>query len=268
MNNREKLKDKQRIIVKVGTSSLIHKATGNINLFRLEKLVRVLTDLHNSGKDVILVSSGAIGVGFKALGLENRPTSLPMKQACSAVGQGQLMMIYQKLFAEYNQGSAQILITKETMLNDERRYNAKNTFEELLKLDPDRLERIINTESKEKVENTELTVLRNKLDNTQSKIDKLMDLYTIGTIPITEIGDRIKPLYEEKEKIELEINTRENELQEPHGLSISETRDILDQFADIDNLDHDLKRELVQSLIKRIEVLPEPDSIKIYWKFV
>ena len=92
MNNREKLKDKQRIIVKVGTSSLIHKATGNINLFRLEKLVRVLTDLHNSGKDVILVSSGAIGVGFKALGLENRPTSLPMKQACSAVGQGQLMM--------------------------------------------------------------------------------------------------------------------------------------------------------------------------------
>ena len=134
MNNREKLKDKQRIVVKVGTSSLIHKATGNINLFRLEKLVRVLTDLHNSGKDVILVSSGAIGVGFKALGLENRPTSLPMKQACSAVGQGQLMMIYQKLFAEYNQGSAQILITKETMLNDERRYNAKNTFEELLKL--------------------------------------------------------------------------------------------------------------------------------------
>ena len=88
MNNREKLKDKQRIVVKVGTSSLIHKATGNINLFRLEKLVRVLTDLHNSGKDVILVSSGAIGVGFKALGLENRPTSLPMKQACSAVGQG------------------------------------------------------------------------------------------------------------------------------------------------------------------------------------
>ena len=116
MNNREKLKEKQRIVVKVGTSSLIHKATGNINLFRLEKLVRVLTDLHNSGKDVILVSSGAIGVGFKALGLENRPTSLPMKQACSAVGQGQLMMIYQKLFAEYNQGSAQILITKETML--------------------------------------------------------------------------------------------------------------------------------------------------------
>ena len=73
MNYREKLRDKKRIVVKVGTSSLIHKSTGNINLFRLEKLVRVLTDLHNSGKDVILVSSGAIGVGFKALGLSGRP---------------------------------------------------------------------------------------------------------------------------------------------------------------------------------------------------
>ena len=79
MNNREKLKDKQRIVVKVGTSSLIHKATGNINLFRLEKLVRVLTDLHNSGKDVILVSSGAIGVGFKALGLET--VDIPSNEA-------------------------------------------------------------------------------------------------------------------------------------------------------------------------------------------
>ena len=134
MKNREKLKEKKRVVVKVGTSSLIHKKTGNINLFRLEKLVRVLTDLHNSGKDVILVSSGAIGVGFKALGLPGRPDSLPLKQACSAVGQGQLMMIYQKLFSEYNQGSAQILITKETMLNDERRFNAKNTFEQLLEL--------------------------------------------------------------------------------------------------------------------------------------
>ena len=134
MNDRDKLKDKKRIVVKVGTSSLIHKNTGNINLFRLEKLIRVLTDLHNGGKDIILVSSGAIGVGFKALGLSRRPDSLPMKQACSAVGQGQLMMIYQKLFAEYNQGSAQILITKETMLNDERRFNAKNTFDQLLEL--------------------------------------------------------------------------------------------------------------------------------------
>ena len=95
-----------------------------------------------------------------------------------------------------------------------------------------------------------------------------MELYTIGTIPITEIGDRIKPLYEAKEKIELVIDIRKKKLQEPDKLSISETKDILDQFADIDNLNHNLKRELVQSLIKRIEILPEPDSIKIYWKFV
>ena len=134
MENREKLKDKKRIVVKVGTSSLIHPKTGQLNLFRLEKLVRVLTDIHNSGKDVILVSSGAIGVGYKALGLKERPESLPMKRACAAVGQGQLMMIYQKLFAEYNQGSAQILITKETMLNDMRRFNARNTFNQLLSL--------------------------------------------------------------------------------------------------------------------------------------
>ena len=87
-----------------------------------------------SGKDVILVSSGAIGVGFKALGLENRPTSLPMKQACSAVGQGQLMMIYQKLFAEYNQVAGQVLMTKNTMVNPVSRENAKNTFDELFRL--------------------------------------------------------------------------------------------------------------------------------------
>ena len=78
----------------------------------------------------------------------------------------------------------------------------------------------------------------------------------------------IKPLYEAKEKIELVIDIRKKKLQEPDKLSISETKDILDQFADIDNLNHNLKRELVQSLIKRIEILPEPDSIKIYWKFV
>lgn len=137
-----------------------------------------------------------------------------------------------------------------------------------LKLNPDRLEQIINSESEKKVEDVELTILKNKLADTQCKIDKLMELYTIGTIPITEIGDRIKPLYEAKEKIELVIDIRKKKLQEPDKLSISETKDILDQFADIDNLNHNLKRELVQSLIKRIEILPEPDSIKIYWKFV
>lgn len=138
-----------------------------------------------------------------------------------------------------------------------------------LKLDPDYLNEIIQAEKKEKIKDNALTILKNRLADTESKINKLMDLYTLGTIPITDIGDRIKPLYDDKNKIELEIADREKERQEPDTLSVYETMDILDRFDDnIDSLDYSLKRELVQSLIKRIEILPEPDSIKIYWKFV
>lgn len=135
MNTRELLKDKQKIVIKVGSSSLIHSATGNLNLIKLEKLVRELCDLKNQGKDVVLVSSGAIGVGRTALGLKNRPDTISMKQACAAVGQAKLMMTYQKLFAEYNQTTAQILMTKNTMINNLSRMNAKNTFDELLGMD-------------------------------------------------------------------------------------------------------------------------------------
>lgn len=129
---REKLKDKKKIIVKIGSSSLTHPETGNLNLSKMEKLVRVLCDLKNSGKDVILVSSGAIAVGKKSLELAERPKSLAQKQACAAVGQGFLIMTYQKIFAEYNQRIAQILITKYTMINEVSRVNAENTFNELL----------------------------------------------------------------------------------------------------------------------------------------
>jgi glutamate 5-kinase len=135
MNTRELLKDKQKIVIKVGSSSLIHSVTGNLNLIKLEKLVRELCDLKNQGKDVVLVSSGAIGVGRTALGLKNRPDTISMKQACAAVGQAKLMMTYQKLFAEYNQTTAQILMTKNTMINNLSRMNAKNTFDELLGMD-------------------------------------------------------------------------------------------------------------------------------------
>lgn len=131
---REQLKDKKRIVIKIGSSSLTHPETGSLNLEKLERLVRILTDLRNQGKDVILVTSGAIAVGRKALGLPERPTKRSVKQACAAVGQASLMMVYQKLFAEYNQTAAQILITKYTMINDISRYNAKNTFEELFKM--------------------------------------------------------------------------------------------------------------------------------------
>ena len=133
MSQRDYLKDKKRIVIKIGSSSLTHKKTGTLNLSKLEKLVRALTNLRNMGKDVILVSSGAIAVGRKKLGLKGKLT-LAQKQACAAVGQAQLMMIYQKLFSEYNQSVAQILITKVTMTNDTSRENAVNTFNELLDL--------------------------------------------------------------------------------------------------------------------------------------
>ena len=134
MNYRERLKDKKRIVIKIGSSSLTHSETGRLNLRKLEVLARELSDLRNQGKDVILVSSGAIATGVAALGMHEKPTELKGKQACAAVGQARLMMIYQKLFSEYNQLSAQILMTKNTMVNNVNRKNAQNTFNELLSL--------------------------------------------------------------------------------------------------------------------------------------
>lgn len=132
--DREFLKEKKRIVVKIGTSTITHVDTGHLNLIKMEKLARVLTDIRNQNKEVVLVSSGAIGAGRKALGIKEKPKSLAEKQACAAVGQARLMMIYQKLFAEYNQTIAQILITKRTMINEISRKNAENTFLELLKM--------------------------------------------------------------------------------------------------------------------------------------
>lgn len=134
MNSREQLKDKKRIVVKVGSSSLTHKETGRLDLNKMEVLIRELCDLRNQGKDVILVSSGAIAVGRNIIGLTERPNGLPVKQACAAIGQCRLMMIYQKIFAEYNHIAAQVLMTKKTVTDDLSRYNAHNTFLELMNL--------------------------------------------------------------------------------------------------------------------------------------
>ena len=131
---RSNFKDKKRIVFKVGTSTITHEETGGLDLVKLERFIRILTDLHNQGKDVIVVSSGAIGVGRKALGLSKKPDSISLKQACAAIGQSRLMTIYQKLFSEYNQFTAQILMTKFTIVYDTSRHNARNTFEELLNL--------------------------------------------------------------------------------------------------------------------------------------
>lgn len=131
---RSKLKDKKRIVFKIGTSTLTHEETGELDLVKMEKFVRILTDLHNQGKEIVIVSSGAIAVGRKALGLVGKPEERSLKQACAAVGQIRLMTVYQKLFSEYNQGTAQVLMTKITIANDISRHNAQNTFRELLKL--------------------------------------------------------------------------------------------------------------------------------------
>lgn len=131
---RQDIKDKKRIVIKIGSSSLTHETTNSLNLSKMEKLVRILTDLRHQGKDVVLVSSGAIAAGRETLGLIERPKEKSVKQACAAVGQAKLMMVYQKLFAEYNQTPAQILMTKYTMINDISRANALNTFEELFRM--------------------------------------------------------------------------------------------------------------------------------------
>ena len=131
---RRKIKDAKRIVIKIGSSSLTHKKTKDIDYRKLEQLVRVLSDLQNRGKEVVLVTSGAQAVGRQVLHMRQIPEVLGQKQALAAVGQAKLMMSYQRLFSEYNQTVAQILITKWTMLSEEARFNAKNTFNELLDL--------------------------------------------------------------------------------------------------------------------------------------
>lgn len=125
---------KKRVVVKIGSSSLNHEETGNLNFTKVEHLVRELCDLRNRGMDVCLVSSGAIAVGRQSIGLTERPKDISTKQACAAVGQARLMMTYQKLFAEYNQVAGQVLMTKNTMVNPVSRENARNTFDELFRL--------------------------------------------------------------------------------------------------------------------------------------
>lgn len=133
------IKDKKRIVIKIGSSSLQHAETGDMDYVKLEKLVRALCDIRNQGKEVVLVSSGAIAAGRNAMKLSNRAdiagdSPIAVKQACAAVGQARLMMVYQKLFSEYNHIAAQILMTKNTIVDDLNRFNAHNTFMELLKL--------------------------------------------------------------------------------------------------------------------------------------
>ncbi|MGN1235338.1 MAG: glutamate 5-kinase [Christensenellaceae bacterium] len=122
-----------RIVVKVGTSTLAH-STGRINIRRIEHLVKVLSDLKNSGREIVLVSSGAIGMGIGKLSLKERPKDMPTKQAASAVGQCELMYTYDKLFTEYNHIVAQILLTATDVEDEKRRSHVENTLERLIEL--------------------------------------------------------------------------------------------------------------------------------------
>lgn len=122
-----------RIVVKVGTSTLAH-ATGRLNIRHVEELVKVLSDLKNAGHQVILASSGAIGMGVGKLNLPGKPSDMPTKQAAAAVGQCELMYTYDKLFLQYNHTVAQVLLTGEDVDHPERRENFENTMERLLEL--------------------------------------------------------------------------------------------------------------------------------------
>lgn len=123
----------KRIVIKVGTSTLTH-AGGMLNYRGLERLVKTLSDLRNSGRDLVLVSSGAIAVGTGILGLKTRPGDMPTKQACAAIGQCELMYTYDKLFGEYNHHVAQVLLTRDVVEHEQRKENVTNTFARLLEL--------------------------------------------------------------------------------------------------------------------------------------
>lgn len=131
MGFRNELKNAKRIVVKVGTSTLTYE-NGNINLTRIEKLTRILSDIMNSGKEVVLVTSGAIGVGVSKLKLKEKPKTIREKQAVASVGQCELMHIYSKFFGEYSHIVGQVLLTRDVVEDNHIRENVCNTFETLL----------------------------------------------------------------------------------------------------------------------------------------
>lgn len=133
MDKREELTKARRIVVKVGTSTLTHD-TGKLNFYRIERLVRELSDQANQGKEIVLVTSGAVGAGLDRMGFKERPKTIPEKQALAAVGQGILMHTYEKLFLEYGQTAAQVLLTRENSVKHKQYANCRNALLTLLKM--------------------------------------------------------------------------------------------------------------------------------------
>lgn len=170
MNYRDQIKNYKRIVVKVGTSTLTYD-NGNINLTRIEKLTRVLSDLMNSGKEVILVTSGAVGVGVNKLKLKEKPKTIKEKQAVAAVGQCELMHIYSKFFGEYSHIVGQVLLTRDVVEDDHVRQNVINTFETLLE---NRIIPIVNENDTVAIDEIENIVRFGDNDNLSAIVAKLV----------------------------------------------------------------------------------------------
>ena len=147
-----RMKNKKRIVVKVGSSTLTNKDTGNLNYEKLEDLVKALSDLKDKGKDVILVSSGAVAVGREILKIGTRPKTMAEKQACAAIGQCALMESYHKLFAKYNKIASQILMTKYSIDKEKSYQNIKATFNELLRYNAIRIVKENDTGATDEIE--------------------------------------------------------------------------------------------------------------------
>lgn len=129
------LNEKKRIVIKIGSHSLVHAKTGRVDYIKMERLAMEISDLKNRGFDVCLVSSGAMAVGRQILGEKKKSDSLPKNQMHASIGQARLMAIYQKFFTQFNQVCGQVLMTKNTMLDNVSRKNAQNAFEELFRAD-------------------------------------------------------------------------------------------------------------------------------------
>ena len=171
MNYRKNIKNHKRIVVKVGTSTLTY-SNGNINLSRIEKLTRVLSDLMNSGKEVVLVTSGAVGVGVNKLKLKERPKTIKEKQAAAAVGQSELMHIYGKFFGEYSHIVGQVLLTRDVVEDEHIRENVVNTFETLIE---NKVIPIVNENDTVAIDEIENIVRFGDNDNLSAIVSVLID---------------------------------------------------------------------------------------------
>ena len=131
--NMPDLSGKKRIVIKVGSSTLAYP-TGHLNIRKCQKLIEVMSDIKNSGREIVFVTSGAQGVGAARAGLTKKPADMPGKQACAAIGQSELMTFYSENFGKYNHTVAQILLTRDVISNKERKFNVVNTFNTLFQM--------------------------------------------------------------------------------------------------------------------------------------